>query len=79
MGHAPVSTPAGWLDTSLEEWIQPGGDETPEPHIRMITINSGVPDNNQLLVSELSAIVQVLNKRVHQPELQKTSRFPVNL
>jgi len=44
----------------------------------MITINYGVPDNTRLLVSELSAIVQVLDKRVNQPELQEASLFPVN-
>lgn len=61
----------------LAEWIQ--RDETPKPHVRLVTINPAVPDHDHLLVSELSAIAQVLDKRVHQPGLLETSRFPVLL
>ncbi|OQD70511.1 hypothetical protein PENDEC_c023G00917 [Penicillium decumbens] len=64
---------------SFTEWIKPGKDKTPGPHLRIATINYGLLYEDRLLVSELSAIAQVLEKRVHQPQLQETIYFPVLL
>lgn len=69
----------GWKFADLSEWLNQGprGTEWADPHIRLITINTTVGKENELLVGELGSLAQAIFYRLHQPEFQNTSFFPV--
>ena len=50
-----------------------------DPHIRLVTINTTVGKENEVLVGELGSLAQAILYRLHQPEFQITSFFSVRI
>ncbi|KGO66562.1 hypothetical protein PITC_079900 [Penicillium italicum] len=64
----------GWSPLSLEEFCVRDRDsqETLHPHLQMAIFNLDCPDEDSILASELSALVQIIGIRSRQPTFSGT-------
>ena len=52
----------GWKSVDLSEWLNqdPRGNEWADPHIRLVTINTTIGKENEVLVGELGSLAQAI-------------------
>lgn len=67
-----------WHVQETREWTNDVGfSQIVVEHIMLVVCSSVVPQENQLLFSELSSIVQAIENRLDQEEFEQSCLFPV--